>query len=673
MLSLSAGWLTAATTTVGCVLRQLLYLLSVVMPHVPSAILRSQFAPSAALFIAALGVKEIRESAPSVRATLTSVGALLRAQEPSAESWARPTMLQLFNGVLTLALDARPKVRKAAHSVLVNLLRDHKSAGSTGLAGLVTRHCVDVLAKCASGNSSRAAQEADAKRAQQLLALLRSCLPLLPPKKVAKLCTALLRLCQGGKPQSAILAYRFLTELAKRAQSPLNAEFLKSFVGLLMESAPDVADYVAAAEFPYAIAACLKRLHMLEAGAADDSDDEDASGMGGGSRRSGLLAPATSAVLPGAVLHLVGFLESDRPAVFRAASTSLATILYYCIDRSIVREGMQAAAAAGGAASRSLPIASRICAALESVLAFRCQLAWRFAIPVLSVAFSSMGVASHVLLRPLVVKLVEARAPVDRAAAIGAAAADVEDNRSLKKLIREDKVERSTAASAETRRALERVLGVAISAMGPSRFLAIVPLHTAVGNAEVETAGGVHVDKEFLLPLLKTYVRYVVLCIANGACPPQLTAYVSAAQVLACQPGVLRLAHAGNRPQVLGRVRDRHESQRHPHSEGARAPHAASVGHVPQLLRRTGGPGCIVHAVAGQDAGRSPERQAVQPVEDQRMCRTPQPVAPQPHGVQDRGRRGGIRGRWRSRWLRVGRHHRHGRSICGRRWLYGAF
>ena len=452
------------------------------------------------MFSAVLSVDRLRNDAPAMRSILTCVGALLMAQEPAAETWARPEVLKLFNTVLELGLEVRPKVRKAAQRVVTDLLRAHSSVGATGLAGKVTKFCSRVLSTCSGGSSMRRAElEAATKQAQQLLALMRSCLPVLPEASVAKLCGALLRLCDGGKPSSAILAYRFIAELAKRAQSPLSRTFLVDFVGQMMETAPDTADYVAAAEFPYAIAACMKRLHMLEAGAAD-SDDET-------STSTALTSPGTAAVLPGVVLHLVGYMESDRPAVFRSAATSLATVLYYCIDGSIVRQGMRQAAAgtAATAASRSLSIAARVCAALESVLAFRCQPAWRVAVPVLSVAFARMGPASHVLLRSLVIKLMIARVPIAKAAAIGAAAADVEDDRSLRKLIKEDKVERSTAASAEIRRSMERVLGVAIASMGPARFLEIVPLATPVdGSADMTASGGVHVDKEFLLPLIKT-------------------------------------------------------------------------------------------------------------------------------------------------------------------------
>jgi len=534
------------------------------MPAVPAAILRSRFAPAAALLSTTLRIPALVESLSVVRYLIFSTGALLRAQEPSAAGWGRPALLRLFHSVLDLAVDPRPKARKAAQKVIVDLLRDHSKLRSEGVASLVTAYCSNVLSACAgvasadSGagagrgasaaqeddedsdgpgdlitgvgkkkkkkkkrgiRSAREARENDIKKAQQLLGLLRACLQLFPPSCVSTLCNNLLQLVHHGKSQSAILTYRFLTELAKRAQSPLRAEFLATFVGQLVDGAPDVADYVGAAEYPFAIAACMKRLHMLEAGAADDDDDgSDEDSMLGGassSSRVGFTSPGTAAVLPRVVAQLVEYLESDRPAVFRSAATSLATILYYCLDRSIVREAMRAAAGTAGIAStRRLPIAARIAATLESVLAFRCQLAWRVAIPTLAVPFSCMGRAAGTILRKLVLKLVQTRVPLARATAIGAAAADVEDDRSLRKLIREDKVERSTAASAELRREIERVLGVAISSMGPAAFLSIVPLDTpapgaGAGPGEGEpAASGVHVDKDFLLPLLKTYVRY---------------------------------------------------------------------------------------------------------------------------------------------------------------------
>ncbi len=95
------------------------FLLSMITPRVPREVLIKRFTQASALLRSVLTM-HAATSVRLVRSTLTTLGALLGAQEASA--WAEDQTFQSLNPLLEGALDARPKVRHVAQDTLASMV-----------------------------------------------------------------------------------------------------------------------------------------------------------------------------------------------------------------------------------------------------------------------------------------------------------------------------------------------------------------------------------------------------------------------------------------------------------------------------------------------------------------------------------------------------------------------
>ena len=100
------------------------YLLDLVTTHVPTGLLRSKFSQILSALAPTLTHADIE--APLLRSSLGCLESLLVAQDVAA--WALPQAQigprRALAGLLTLAVDHRPKVRKRAQDVIVQVLKN---------------------------------------------------------------------------------------------------------------------------------------------------------------------------------------------------------------------------------------------------------------------------------------------------------------------------------------------------------------------------------------------------------------------------------------------------------------------------------------------------------------------------------------------------------------------
>ena len=98
------------------------YLLDIVAPHVPAPLLRSKFSPILTSLAPVLTHSDIE--APLIRSSIGCLESLLVAQDNAA--WALPqTQIgprRAIAGLLVLAVDHRPKVRKRAQDAITHVL-----------------------------------------------------------------------------------------------------------------------------------------------------------------------------------------------------------------------------------------------------------------------------------------------------------------------------------------------------------------------------------------------------------------------------------------------------------------------------------------------------------------------------------------------------------------------
>lgn len=147
---------------------------------------------------------------------LSCIGSLLGAQSKTDGGfWAQPRAQQLLAALLNFAVDERPKVRKAAQAAIGSLLREHRMAGSNAISKIVGQYChtaivnasqlkndkasMQVLMLRADGNMLHCVRGPHTHNPLQLLAFLRSCLPLLPASTANSLCKGILKLSTLGR------------------------------------------------------------------------------------------------------------------------------------------------------------------------------------------------------------------------------------------------------------------------------------------------------------------------------------------------------------------------------------------------------------------------------------------------------------------------------------------
>lgn len=166
----------------GDVLPAELYLLALVAPFVPPAVIRAQISTITSL-IAPLW-PSLYSHAPPLRSQLTLFGAILQALDRS--QLEIPALRQSFASILQLCMDARPKVRRKAADVVRDLLATpppplacHPYADK--VADWIKNALENANASPLAKGKAKKQETEGSEAAVHLLAFLRPILPKLPP------------------------------------------------------------------------------------------------------------------------------------------------------------------------------------------------------------------------------------------------------------------------------------------------------------------------------------------------------------------------------------------------------------------------------------------------------------------------------------------------------------
>ncbi|PRW60392.1 ARM repeat superfamily [Chlorella sorokiniana] len=438
------------------VLAAMCHLLSLVLARVPNAILRAKFGAGSALLC---GVVEAKQGeAAVVKNAVPCLGQLLAAHNPA--DW--PSAIRPFNMLLSLSLDSRAKVRRAAQSAVGDVLAGLQAApAALGQASEeVLKLCKRVLpgpeaaahaAAAAPSKKRQQAEEAIAAAvadALHLLGALKQWLPLLSSAAVAPACDLLLKLFPLRQP---LLSRHATDALAALAAAPGGHLSAKGLAELL--SAALGADTLWDRRDADTTVAAIK---LLEDGFC---------------RLAAADAALCAARLPRAVHALVTQLAAEQESVRYAAGACLKNLIAECVD-----DGMVEAALAGGTA-KPPPLLS-VLAALEGSLGPHYQDAWDACLPVCAEMIERLGAQGAPLAGGLLERIGELCAGGDEAAAASGGAID--DALLL---------------------VAQNALGQAMQALGPEAVLAALPLNLAEGLAGTGEA------RTWLLPLLRMHVR----------------------------------------------------------------------------------------------------------------------------------------------------------------------
>ncbi|KAI0181460.1 NUC173-domain-containing protein [Hypoxylon sp. FL1284] len=227
------------------------YLLDVVTPFAPQPLLRSKFTQILALLAPVLLLKDAE--APLVRPSIGCLESLLLAQDSAA--WKLPTSeispRRAVAGLLNLAVDHRPKVRKRAQDALRKVLRnpppspatDHPAADLCAETAMKSLH--EVATKAAlSRKQKKSSTEHDPAliHALQLVKTVASASGGWPSMNIEALCELLLSIAKTGNEHMTMAVFEIFEMIFEGMADEVASSKLPRLLEIISEMRPSSND-----------------------------------------------------------------------------------------------------------------------------------------------------------------------------------------------------------------------------------------------------------------------------------------------------------------------------------------------------------------------------------------------------------------------------------------------
>lgn len=351
------------------------YLLDLVTSHVPAPLLKSKFPQILAGLAPALTHQEAE--APLLRAAIGCLESLLIAQDTQA--WALPQSSSsprgAVGGLLALAVDHRPKVRKRAQDALSNTLKhpppspslDHPAADMCAEAALRS------LQACAEEVNSKKRKHKHRGEEQQNDPSLMHALQLVktiavaangwPAKKIDALCEVLLNISRGSNEYLTMSAFEVFEVIFSGLADEVSSTKLPRVLEAIKELQPSQNDS-----------------QLLPPWIAVLSRGYDVS--------SQIEPEETFQKLPELFSMVSTFLVSSSHNIRVSSSECLISLLNTCIPDSVILEP----------SVMDDKVLERLSETLTEMLTVKYQTAWMEVFNVLSAAFEVLKWRSHSLL-----------------------------------------------------------------------------------------------------------------------------------------------------------------------------------------------------------------------------------------------------------------------------------
>lgn len=229
------------------------YLLDLVIRHVPAALLRSKFSQILTCIAPSLTGEDA--TAPLLRSSIGSLESLLVAQDGAA--WTLPqteiSPRRAVAGLLALASDQRPKVRKRAQDAITHILQhppptpslDHPVADMC--AETAMRTLSDALV--ASGASKRKSKDAMQERSQpglihalHLVKAISSASGGWPSRKIEPLCEVLMGVSRSNNEYLTMAAFEVFEVMFQGMADQFSSSKLPRLMEALSELKPSQND-----------------------------------------------------------------------------------------------------------------------------------------------------------------------------------------------------------------------------------------------------------------------------------------------------------------------------------------------------------------------------------------------------------------------------------------------
>ncbi|XP_055976374.1 RRP12-like protein [Sorex fumeus] len=353
------------------------YLLNLVLKRVPSPVLIKKFSDTSKAFMDLLSAQAGGSSTSALRWVLSCLATLLRKQD--LESWGYPLTLQVYHGLLSFTVHAKPKVRKAAQHGVCSVLKGSdfmfgdKAPAHHPAAASTAKFCIQEMEK--SGGAK------EATGTLHMLTLLKDLLPCFPEGLVKSCCETLLRVMTLSHVLVTACAMQAFHGLfhSKPGPGTLSAELNAQIITALYDYVPSEND----------LQPLLAWLKVMEKAHINLVRLQRDLGLGHLPRFFGT---AMSSLL------------SPHSQVVTAATQSLQVLLRECVAPHMTDIGSVTSSSTGPA-----QYVAKMFRCVEEGLTYKFHAAWSSVLSLLCVFFQACGRQAHPVMRKCLQSLCDLR------------------------------------------------------------------------------------------------------------------------------------------------------------------------------------------------------------------------------------------------------------------------
>lgn len=353
------------------------YLLNLVLKRVPSPVLIKKFSDTSKAFMDIMSAQASSGSTSALRWVLSCLAILLRKQD--LEAWGYPITLQVYHGLLSFTVHAKPKIRKAAQHGVCSVLKGsdfmfgEKAPAHHPAAVSTAKFCIQEIEK--SGGSR------EATTTLHMLTLLKDMLPCFPEGLVKSCSETLLRVMTLNHVLVTACAMQAFHSLfhAKPSTSTLSAELNAQIITALYDYVPSEND----------LQPLLAWLKVMEKAHINLVRLQRDLGLGHLARFFG---------------RAVTCLLSPHSQVVAAATQTLKEILKECVAPHIADIGSVTSSASGPP-----QYIAKMFRAVEEGLTYRFHAAWSSVLQLLGVFFEACGKQAHPVMKKCLQSLCDLR------------------------------------------------------------------------------------------------------------------------------------------------------------------------------------------------------------------------------------------------------------------------
>ncbi|KAI7805897.1 RRP12-like protein [Triplophysa rosa] len=355
------------------------FLLNLVMKRVPAAVLKKKFSDTAKAFMDVMSNQASSDSLSYLRWIISCLATLLRKQDLSV--WNYPSTLQVYHGLLSFTVHAKPKVRKAAQQGVCSILRGSEFMFSDNAP---SHHPAAVTtAKFCCKEMEQSGGNKEHTTSLHVLGLLKELLSVFPLSSVKSCCETLLRVMTLSHVLVTAAAMQAFHKLfsGKPNPSSMSAELNAQIITALYDYVPSENDL----QPLLAWLAVMEKAHV---------------------HLSSLQSSLSLGHLPRLFSISVSCLLSPHTQVVSAATQTLKTLINECLAPHMAEIGPVLPSTSSGNGVYILKMFRTV----EEGLSYRYHASWPFVLQILGCFYKGAGKQAHPIMIKSLQSLSELRA-----------------------------------------------------------------------------------------------------------------------------------------------------------------------------------------------------------------------------------------------------------------------